>query len=44
MGGVGWCWEVLGGEVQFVEVLDGVEVRVLWRSFIWVDTKLHAVL
>lgn len=28
------CWEVLGGEVRFVEVLDGVEVRVLWRSFI----------
>lgn len=38
------CWEVLGGEVRFVEVLDGVEVRVLWRSFIWVDTKLHAIL
>lgn len=28
------CWEVLGGEVRFVEVLDGVEVRVPWRSFI----------
>lgn len=28
------CWEVLDGEVRFVEVLDGVEVRVPWRSFI----------